>query len=135
MIVRKQNEGFTLIELMIIVVIIGILASIALPNYNEYIQRGKAVEGPNTLSNTRIQIEQFFQDNRTYVGFPTCPPATANFTFTCNNLSATTYTLTATGINTMAGFSFVINESNVRSSTYAGTVGATCWLKSKGGNC
>lgn len=132
-----KQTGFTLIELMIIVTIIGILAAIAIPNYTEYLRRGKAAEATSTLADLRIRMEQYFQDNRTYVGFPaaSCASATPQFSYTCGNLTATTYTLTATGQGDMAAFAFTINQANVRTSTFEGTVGATCWLKAKNGTC
>jgi len=78
----KTQKGFTLIELMIVVVVIGILASIGIPAYNDYVTRGKLVEATSALSDGRIKMEQYFQDNRTYVG-GTCPAATTRFTFNC----------------------------------------------------
>jgi len=77
-----SDHGFTLIELMITIAIIGILSAIALPAYNEYVIRGKIVEATATLAGHRVKMEQFFQDNRTYVGacaagtVATTPPAT-----------------------------------------------------------
>ena len=70
----KVQKGFTLIELMIVVAIIGILATIALPAYSNYVRSGKATEATSTLASARVQMEQHFQDNRTYVGGP-CPAA------------------------------------------------------------
>lgn len=132
-----KQSGFTVIELMIIVTIIGILAAIAIPNYTQYLRRGKAAEATATLADLRIRMEQFYQDNRTYVGFANCAPATAAFTYTCNSpaATATTYTLAATGQGDMVNFSFTINEANARTSTFDGTGPVNCWLKAKGGTC
>lgn len=67
---RSNQRGFSLIEVMIVVAIMGILASIALPGYQDYIKSGNAAEAPANLANCRVQAEQFFQDNFTMSGSP-----------------------------------------------------------------
>jgi type IV pilus assembly protein PilE len=129
----KTQKGFSLIELMIVVVVIGILASVGIPAYNDYVTRGKLVEGTSALSDGRIKMEQFFQDNRTYAGGP-CPSTTTNFTYACSNLSATTYLITATGTGNLSTFSYSINQDNVKSSATPWGGGA-CWVTKKGEAC
>lgn len=133
---HKAQRGFTLIELMVVVAIIGILASIAMPSYSDYVKRGKAAEATSTLANLRVQIEQYYQDNRTYVGFA-CNPTQKYFTYSCTTQTATAYTLNAAGkaSEDMGSFEFTVNQANARTSKFDGTVGATCWLTSKGGSC
>ncbi|MFA7349491.1 MAG: prepilin-type N-terminal cleavage/methylation domain-containing protein [Methylotenera sp.] len=136
-----QSKGFTLIELMIVVAIIGILASIAVPAYSDYILRGRAAEATSKLADLRVKMEQSFQDNRFY----TCPTAAElasgaqYFGYGCATVGvpAMAYTLTATGDATrgMTGFAFTIDENNAKTSTFAGYPGATCWLTSKTGSC
>lgn len=131
---NSNQRGFSLIELMVAVAIIGILTSIAMPSYINYVKRGKVAEATTDLSTGRVKMEQYFQDNRTYVNGP-CPAAGVNFTYACVT-TATTYTITATNkASDMAGFSFTINESNAKTSQYDGATGATCWLTSKSGTC
>jgi len=137
----KTQKGFTLIELMIVVVVIGILASIGIPSYNDYVTRGKLVEATSALSDGRVKMEQFFQDNRTYDagGGATCPPAipaaTTNFTYACSGLTAAAYTITATGTGGLAAFSYTINETNAKTSATPWGNSGSCWVTNKGGAC
>jgi type IV pilus assembly protein PilE len=139
----KTERGFTLIELMIVVVVIGILAAVAIPSYTDYLIRGNLVEGTSALSDGRVKMEQFFQDNRTYVGGP-APAATSHFTYATSNLALTTYTITATGTGNVAGFVYSIDQTNTKRTTLAPTgwktatmpgTPATCWIVKKGGLC
>lgn len=136
-----QQKGFTLIELMIVVAIIGILASIALPNYKEYIKKGKAAEATSTLANLRIKMEQCFQDNRDYsVAACTafCTATAGNFTYACSPLStATTYKIVASGVAAkgMTNFSYSVDQSNAKTSSYDGAASVNCWVSSKGASC
>jgi len=64
---RKGNEkGFTLIELMIVVAIIGILAAIAIPNFMNYQCQANQREGQAQLSNLRTALETYYAENNTY---------------------------------------------------------------------
>ena len=149
----KTQTGVTLIELMIVVVIIGILAMIAVPAYNDYVTRGKIPEATANLSDLRVKMEQWYQDNRNYqntaatacgVAMPAAP-VVKYFTFACTNPGGNQfYTLTATGTVSMAGFVYTITESNVKTSTITAgskaalngwTGNANCWVTRKGGSC
>ena len=147
----QSQRGFTLIELMVTVAMIAILASIALPSYRDYVRRGQIPEAFTYLSDYRIKLEQYFQDNKSYgtvsggacangtnaPSWNTFAPASAKyFSFTCI-VTPTGYTLTATGSNGMAvGHVYTVNEANAQATTqYKGAaVTKSCWLL-KGSEC
>jgi type IV pilus assembly protein PilE len=146
----RRVKGFTLIELMIAVAVVAILASIALPSYTDYMRRSKIAEATAALLGMRTRLEQFYQDQRTFAGacvagtVAPLPTGLKYFTVACTTLTPTQYTVTATGINDMAGIVFTVNEANTRATTVtAGTAmanagyiaNATCWVQKKGGLC
>ena len=64
----KKQQGFTLIELMIVVAIIGILAAIAIPAYQDYTIRAQVSEGLNLSGGAKTAVTEFFQDRGTLPG-------------------------------------------------------------------
>lgn len=141
----KPQNGFTLVELMITVVIVSILAAIALPAYNNYTIRGKIPDATSNLAAKRVQMEQYFQDNHTYVGATACNSDTTSsryFTFSCPAAATvSTYTIQAAGTGAMTGFTYTIDQNNAKQTTAApsgwaaDTMPASCWITKQGGAC
>jgi type IV pilus assembly protein PilE len=143
--------GFTLIELMIVVAIVAILASVGYPSYVDYIRRGQLQEAFAAMSDYRVKMEQYFQDYRNYGKNDPGPCANGtnapawgnfipanqkNFTYACAAASGG-YTVTATGAGgAVLGHVYTINEANVRKTTQfkGATVDKSCWLV-KGSEC
>jgi type IV pilus assembly protein PilE len=140
----RHDRGFTLIEVMIAVAIVAILGAIAMPAYTDYVKRGHIPEATSALASRQVQMEQYFQDNRTYVGAPACTADTTTskyFDFSCSGTpTATAFTLQAVGKSSMASFGFTVNQANTKttSSVPSGWTTPspnTCWVVKKGGAC
>ena len=143
----KTSRGFTLIELMIVVAIVAILSAIALPAYNGYVTRSKLPEAFSGLSGMSVAMQQFNQDNRSYLpaggGATTCavPVATAkDFTFACSNVTQTTFTITATGTSPdLSGLSYTIDENGTKATPTVPSgwtaPSGQCWARNQSGDC
>jgi type IV pilus assembly protein PilE len=135
-----RPHGFTLPEVLMVISILGLLAGIALPTYQGYIQRSTLTEAFDTLSAFRLRMDRAFNDNGNY-GAGACavntPGTSANFTFACDLTDAGQgYLATATGAGRMAGYTFTVDDDGARITTAFpdGTVPANCWL-TKAGAC
>ena len=139
---RINSRGFSLVELMVVIAIMGVLAAIVVPNYSEHIKRGKLTDAVNELAQLRLAMERAFQNTGTYAGTGTDPcavsmPTGKYFTFTCTSASSPpTYTLTAKnigsqGLGAAESYKYTINEGGVmQTAAYAGTTFDTpksCW--------
>lgn len=127
---------------MVTVAIVAILASIALPSYADYVLRGRLVDATNALTAMRARMEQYYQDNRSYAGGPCAAStqwagASAAFTFSCTALTASTYSLVASGTGAATGFSYKINEAGTMSSqvspAWGGAKYTNCWAMKRSG--
>jgi type IV pilus assembly protein PilE len=150
----RKARGFTLIEIMIVIGILAILAAVAIPSYRNYITRGKIAEATSQLSASRVRLEQWFQDNRSYcASSASCPGACPSsalpaggdakyFTYTTGTTcSATGYTIQATGVvnQGMDGFVYTIDQSNSKKTLSATlwniTSTVNCWVTRQDGSC
>jgi len=139
---KRVQQGFTLVELMIVVAIVAILSAVAVPSYTDYVTRGRLTEAFSSLGGAQTAAEQFWSNNRSYAGFdstvPSFPKDTSNFTYAISNATASAYTLTATGTGKMDGFVYTIDQNGNRSTTGSPTgwgTSTTCWVDKKGGQC
>jgi type IV pilus assembly protein PilE len=135
---KRAASGFTLIEVLIAVAVVGILTAIALPNYTAYVQRARLTEAFSSLATVQVSAEQFWSNNRTYVGLTPLPAATTNFTYALSGATTSAYTVTATGAGPSAGFAYTIDQSGARATTVVPTgwtSSTTCWVDRKSGQC
>jgi type IV pilus assembly protein PilE len=133
---RRREAGFTLIEVLIAIVIVGILSAVAIPSYSAYVLRGRLTEAFTTLSAMQPAAEEFWSNNRTYVGLA-APAATANFSYLVD-ATVSSYTVTATGAGSTASFVYTIDQNGTRATTgvpSGWTANASCWVDRKGGKC
>ena len=145
---RKNSHGFTLIELMIVVAIVGVLAGVAVPAYSDYVRRGNVTDLVSAISEAKLRVEQRYADNRSYAGTlcgdsaVTIPNSTttATYVITCvtpNSGSNQTYTITGTGSGTIAGFVYTVNEAGTKASTVGSIWGGASvtgrWIMKNGG--
>jgi len=97
----KEQKGFTLIELMIVIAIIGILAAIAIPQFSAYRKRAYNSAAESDLKNFTTAQEAYFVDNQTYCNTPATLVATygaftsENVTVSINSANISTYNMSA----------------------------------------
>jgi len=140
---HKRQAGFTLIELMLAVTIVGILTAIALPAYSGYMLRARLSEAFTGLAGVQPLLEQHWSNTRSYAGaddasLKLMPPNSTNFTFSLSSSSASAYVVTATGRAGASGFTYTIDQSSNRATTSVPsgwTTSVGCWVDRKPGQC
>ena len=137
----RRNSGFTLIELMIVVAIVGILSAVAYPSYTEYIRRGNRSEATAALLEAQQFMERYYAASNRYStaadGNPALPtrlqtlPAGGPARYTLS-VAATvnSYTLTATPLGSMLADncgSLTITNTGVKGRSATAPTVAECW--------
>lgn len=137
---RKHMGGLTLIELMIVVIIVGILAAIAYPNYQEFTARAKRNEARAALLRLATNQERFYLNNNTFtqdltaLGFgstPTADTETGYYRIQVTAANASNFTATASylhgGSEAAKCLTFTINGRGGKTSGPDGN----CWERTR----
>jgi len=146
-ILNKKHHGFTLMELMIVVAIVGILAAVTYPSYKQYVDRGKRAEARAALLDTAARQERWYSDNNSqYTATITDiinDPAGGACTAAGVQTETCLYTLTATTSNSNQNFvltaapqgwtdtlcgNMTITHAGARTESGTGDL-AACWGK------
>lgn len=116
----KKMNGFTLVELVIVIAIIGIIAVIALPMYSSYVERAACEDGKALLNGAANAMERGrAQNNGSYDANTTLPGSTSEFGVAVSGVTAAAYSLTATATGKLSG-ALTLDAANVRGGSLAG---------------
>ena len=133
---KKNNKGFTLVELMIVIAILGILGSVAYPSYLSHVKKANRADGIDSLSALAGRMEEYYMNNDTYAGATVNAAGTGTvgsnktsddlYTLSISSATAFAYSLTATPKTTDSECGNLTLNSLGQKGTSIGTVDA-CW--------
>jgi len=145
---QRKQRGFTLLELMIVVLIVGVISAVAYQSYMQYVVNTKRTAATSVLLQVADRQQQFFMDNKTYTADLTSLGFTANpmvvgddgrqlpsgdaksvYTIAMSNVAVTTFTITATPLNAQLSRDTDCGALTLDQSLAKGAAGAVddCW--------
>lgn len=136
----KKSAGFTLIEVLITVAILGIIAAVAIPSYSGYVTKTRRTEAKSLLTEVAGEQQRYFSENNTYtdkltvLGYPadSVDSEEGNYSVSVTAQTVTSFTLTATRVAGKAQITdnecgdFEINSVGSKDISGTSTV-ADCW--------
>lgn len=127
---KRVNKGFTLIELMIVVAILGILSAIAYPSYTSYVRKGNRADAIAGLLSLAGRMEEFYMNADTYKDAPLISASSPEglYTMSISNDTAFGYTITATRTPATADPEcLTLSLDNIGQKTATGSNASNCW--------
>lgn len=123
-----KSRGFTLIELMIAVAVIAILAAIAIPSYQQHVEKTRRADAITSLTSTAQELERCFTRTNTYENCVDASFSSPDGYYNIRvNAGSTSYDLTATATGVQEGDACSPFELDHRGNRGSGESGEACW--------
>ena len=124
---QMKQRGFTLIELMIVLAVFAIVASIGYPLYSDQVRKARRADAKASLSDVAQVLERCRTNNNTYLGCTVVTTSTGGYyAIALSNLAVNTYTITATAKGAQLGDTTCATFSITHTGSTSAT-SATCW--------